>query len=431
MASRLMGMLDAYRVLDLTDARGLAAGRWLADLGADVIQVEAPGGSAARYDPSLNGEGGSYWSTYAHNKRGITCNLDSELGRQLFVELCRDADFLIESAGPGAMAAMGLSYEQLAAVNPRLIYVSISAFGSSGPKAAYADDDLVVWAAAGALYRNARDGRPPVRVSAPMQAYLHAAADAVTGALLAHLERASSGQGQRVEISAQQSATAPSFKLGLYPMVGATPPGAGRATAGHRTDAPAVWDAADGPLYFVLTTGPATGSFSNRFLEWLRDEGVLAADFPEVDFRALPQTSGSGLSSSAASTSGADWAAHAGVSPEQKQGLYAAMGSLFSSLTTTEVFEAAIARRLLISPIYRVDQISQDRHLAARGFWWEADGGADGTVRVPGPLASTEQGMLANQRPAPNVGEHNAEVYSALAWIDDERLWELAAGGVL
>src|ERR1700677_2532063 len=171
-----MSLLDQYRVLDLSDERGMVAGRMLADLGADVVQVEPPGGSTARRCPPLEDDGGSlFFDAYAANKRGVTADPDRADGQRLIRELAAAADILIESADPGVMAARGLDWPDLEQVNPRLIYVSVTAFGRTGPKASYAESDLTVWAAGGPLELN-RDGtRPPVRISVP-QAYLHAGA---------------------------------------------------------------------------------------------------------------------------------------------------------------------------------------------------------------------------------------------------------------
>src|SRR5712691_9659195 len=105
-------MLSNYRVLDLTDERGLLAGAILADLGADVIQVEPPEGSSARRVGPFADDGESlYWTAYAANKRGVTCDLDGREGRELALALCAGADFVFESETPGTMARRGLAYE--------------------------------------------------------------------------------------------------------------------------------------------------------------------------------------------------------------------------------------------------------------------------------------------------------------------------------
>ena len=175
-------MLSPYRVLDLTTERGLLCGQVLGDLGADVIKVEPPGGAPARrLGPFLNDEAhpdrSLYWWAYNRNKRGVTLDIDRPEGRALLRRMATSADFLIESFNPGDLAARGLGYDDLSALNPALVYVSISAFGQEGPKATYADADLIIMAAGGPLMLTGDDDRPPVRLSVP-QAYLHASAAA-------------------------------------------------------------------------------------------------------------------------------------------------------------------------------------------------------------------------------------------------------------
>src|SRR5512133_1267858 len=202
-----MGFLDPYRVVDFTNERGLLAGRMLADLGADVVQVEPPDGSIARRVGPFSPEGEAlYWDAYAANKRGVTCDLDDAEGRELALWLCADADFVFESETPGVMARRRLAYDDVRRVNPRVVYTSITPFGSDGPKARYADSELIVWASGGALYAHRDGDRPPLRISVP-QAYLHASADAAGGALIAHHARRRSSEGQHVDVSVVQSVT--------------------------------------------------------------------------------------------------------------------------------------------------------------------------------------------------------------------------------
>src|SRR5665811_1299200 len=131
-------MLSDYRVLDLADDRGIFCGRVLADLGADVIKVEPPWGDPARRlgpfhhdEPGI--ESSLFWQLYAINKRSLTLDIEAPPAREALLALVRTADFLIESFRPGYMDSLDLGYEALRRINPRLIYVSITPFGQTGP----------------------------------------------------------------------------------------------------------------------------------------------------------------------------------------------------------------------------------------------------------------------------------------------------------
>ena len=166
-------MLSPYRVLDLSDDGALICGQILADLGADVIQIEPPGGAAARGRGPFAGtlphpERSLFWWAYARNKRGMVIDLETQAGRDELLALACTADFLIESFPPGEMARRGLGPERLAERNPALIVVSITPFGQDGPKAGWAATDLTLLAAGGPLALTGDEDRPPVRVVPPV-----------------------------------------------------------------------------------------------------------------------------------------------------------------------------------------------------------------------------------------------------------------------
>jgi len=151
-----MSILTPYRVLDLTTERGLLCGQMLADMGADVIKVEPVGGSPARqigpfYKDQPHPDRSLYWWAYNRNKRSITLDIERDEGRALLRRLVERADFLIESHDPGYLRERKLGFSDLEKINPALIYVSITPFGQDGPKANYADSDLIIMAAGGPL----------------------------------------------------------------------------------------------------------------------------------------------------------------------------------------------------------------------------------------------------------------------------------------
>jgi crotonobetainyl-CoA:carnitine CoA-transferase CaiB-like acyl-CoA transferase len=158
-------MLSPYRVLDLTNERGQLCGQILGDLGADVILIEPPGGSRSRHRPfykdAPHPDRSLFFWAFNRNKRGITLDLESADDRGKLKRLIAGADFLIESETPGYLAERRLGYQDLSAINPGLIYVSISPFGQEGPKAKYAASDLTVVAAGGPLLLTGDADRPP------------------------------------------------------------------------------------------------------------------------------------------------------------------------------------------------------------------------------------------------------------------------------
>jgi CoA:oxalate CoA-transferase len=161
------GALQGIRVLDLTRVLvGPYATMVLADLGADVIKIEMPvrGDDAREFGPFLNGES-AYFMSLNRNKRSMTLNLKSEAGKQVFLELAEKVDVVVENFRPGAMERLGLSYENLKAVNPALIYAAASGFGQSGPYSQRPAYDAVVQAMGGimSITSPVPDG-PPTRL---------------------------------------------------------------------------------------------------------------------------------------------------------------------------------------------------------------------------------------------------------------------------
>ncbi|MGH3556085.1 MAG: CoA transferase [Mycobacterium sp.] len=401
--------LNGVRVLDLTDERGLLAGRVLADLGADVVQVEPTGGSSARRRKPLppgDGPHTSYvWQAYAANKRGVVADVDTAQGADLIRSLAVAADVLIESAGPRILAARGLDATDLHNVNPRLVYVSITPFGRTGPKAHLKSPDLVVWAAGGPLDEHRDGDRPPLRISLP-QAYLHAALDAAAGAQLALAGRRRTGRGQLVDVAVQSSLTTATLGHALTYAVGDVPRD---MTKGHILEAPRVdqsgsgantdpalkkWTCRDGMIEFHIGIGPASGAFTNEFIAWLADEGAPVDDFARLDFRTLPAQIASGE-----------------FSDDDSARLRAVIKDFFAARTKDEVLQAAIKRKLLCVPICDISDIVASPQLAARDFFVTV-GEDEDAVLLPGPFAHTSlPNAMSVRRRAPRLGEHQQEVF--------------------
>jgi len=413
-------MLSPYRVLDLTTERGFLCGQILGDLGADVIKVEPPGGTPGRrlapfYRDEPHPDRSLYFWAYNRNKRGITLDLERPEGQELFRRLAARADFLLESETPGELARRGLGPDDLARENPGLVYVSITPFGQDGPKATYADADLVILAAAGPLYLTGDHDRPPVRVSVP-QAYLHASVDAAAAALIANHERARSGRGQHVDVSAQQAVTLATQSNIVSAAIGAVEMEriAGGARVGPLT-ARFLWPARDGWVSITFLFGSSFGPFTARLMACVHAAGFCDAatrDKSWIEYFALLLT-------------GRETVA-------EYERVKETVAAFTASRTKAELFALATERGLLIAPVATADELAASAQLAARDYWRMVEHPELGvSVRYPGPFARASATPIAYRRRPPLVGEHNREILAGELGLSADALADLARRGIV
>lgn len=390
-------MLSPYRVLDLTDERGLLCGRILADLGADVLQIEPPAGNSARrvgpfFRDDPDPERSLYWWSYAAGKRGITLDPAVPDGKTLLERLVRSAHFLIESGGPGELAAHGLGYDRLAALNPGLIVVSITPFGQTGPYAAYQASDLVGMGLGGFMFVTGDPDRAPVRVGFP-HFHLHGAAAGAAGAMLAHAQRCRTGEGQHVDVSCQEAvARALANAPAGYAMEGAVivRQGSYRQT-GHDQFMRITWPCKDGFVNFQFSGGASSGQSVNNFVCWMADEGMSDAYMQSLDFKAL---------------------GYGTVTREMLDRIVPPVAAFLMKRTKQELFEGAMERRVLLFPVATLSDILANPQLAARNFFRSLEEPEIGVpLTMPGPFVRASATPLAPPAMAPRLGQHNVEIY--------------------
>ena len=414
------GLLAPYRVLDLTDSRGLLCGKMLADLGADVVQVEPPGGSDARrigpfYQDEPGVERSLFWWAHCANKRGISLDITTADGAALLRRLVADADFLIESADPGQLASWGLAWHDLQGINPRLVMVSITAFGQDGPYADYLASDIVGMALGGFMHLTGDSDRPPLRVSMP-QFYQHGSAAGAAGAMIAHTHRALTDEGQHVDVSCQQAvartlAHAPQYwdleqtvlrRMGAY-----------RESAGG-TFTRINWPCKDGFVNFQPGGGTAGAARSVRsMLAWMTEEGMGSAALDALNWEEL---------------------GYGTARAEIMEQTVAAVAPFLMTHTRNELANGALERRILLFPVATPGDILEHRQLEARGYFQQihhADIEAD--ITYPGHFVKdlTEPSRVGVRRPPPHVGEHNRDIYCGELGLNDRDLDRLTELGVI
>ncbi len=413
------GLLAPYRVLDLTDDRGWVCGRILADLGADVIKVEPPGGDPGRrvgpfYGDIPHPDRSLYFWAFNLNKRGITLNLETEDGRHLFRRLAALSDFVIESFDPGYLDGLGLGFGELSRLNPRLILVSISAFGRDGPYARYRATDIVGMAMGGMMAISGDPDRPPVRVSVP-QAWLHAGAQAAAGAMIAHYYREASGRGQHVDVSMQQAVVWTLMNETPFPLPDFYGFDLNRAGGRRRTGRLTirqVYPCRDGYVCLLILGGGPGAGFIRGLLALLEDAGVAPAWFGEVDWEnwdlATPR--------------------RFATAQEELEALEAVVADFCRQKTKAELYEAALKYGILLAPVNTVADLFENPQLAARGFWVEVEHPELGVkITYPGPFVQGNLNPVRIRRRPPLVGEHNEEVYCGLLGLSRADLARLRA----
>jgi len=255
-------ILSGCRVLDLTDEKGSLGSRYLADMGAEVIRLEKPGRSADFHWENLG-------------KRLITLDIELKQGQKVFRRLLETADVLVESRPPGYLDSLGLGYSSLSKLNPRLIMVSITPFGQTGPYRDYKSCDIVASAMGGQLYLDGQPGSPPLKPFGSQSYYL-ASIFAAIGVMLALLSRHSSGRGQHIDISLQECAAAAlDHVLVRYFYQGEV---AKRQGSLHWNNAFRIFPCKDGYVLLSLLYQWET------LVEWLESEG-MAEDLTDSKWR--------------------------------------------------------------------------------------------------------------------------------------------------
>jgi crotonobetainyl-CoA:carnitine CoA-transferase CaiB-like acyl-CoA transferase len=404
MATESGGLLTGIRVLDLADSRAELAGRLLADLGAEVLKIEPPEGVDSRhrapYDDRPESEHRSlYWASVALGKHSAVLNLDRPEDLDTVRELGRRADIFIESADPGTMASLGLDYETLSALNPRLIYVSVTPFGQHGPKSLWAASDLTIEAASGRLGLQGDRDRPPIPVGYP-QASFHAGGQAAADAVIALNERELSGRGQHLDLSMQEAVTWTLMNgPGFPPNVGDNPPATGddRATAElppRRGPFLGVSPCKDG---FVVVTPTSQRQFlaaiTHSILPALRDDGLLPSSLADYDWAAW------------------DAARESGDLTEAQTEAAAKLGrAFFLSRDKLELMTWAWTADVHLGPVNSTADLLANPHFRERGFWQEVDG----TVHPALSVRSSSTQLKLGER-APDLGQHQALIDAWLA----------------
>ena len=390
-------LLSPYRVLDLTDERGLLCGKILADLGADVIQIEPPGGSNARnlgpfYQNCAHPEKSLFWWAYAANKRSITLDLQTQDGSRMFRSLVKDAHFVIESFPPGRLEELGLSYQELETINPGLVMVSITPFGQTGPFAHYEAPDIVGMALGGFMSLTGDSDRPPLRVGFP-QFYLHGAAAAAAGAMLAHTHRALTGQGQHVDVSCQQAvAKTLAHAPQSWDVEGVVLKRMGvlRQTSAD-TAVRINWPCKDGYINFMIQGGSAAPS-TRALLQWLDEEGMGDQYLNSINWEEL---------------------GYGQVGTEMMNRISEPLERFFSAHTKEELTEGSVERRILLFPVATQGDLQAHPQLEARRYYQQLfHPELDTPVTYPGPFVKTgDEGQDTLRRRPPLIGEHNWEIY--------------------
>ena len=372
--------LSRFTVLDLTRVRsGPTCVRQLADWGANVIKIEMPEG-LDQGDPMGGPRQGSDFQNLHRNKRGMTLNLKDKDGVALLKKLAEKADVVVENFRPDVKHRLGIDYEALSAVNPRIVYASISGFGQDGPYAERPGFDQIAQGMGGLMSITGLPGQGPVRVGIPI-ADLCAGLFAAQGIMVALLEREVSGKGQWVQTSLLQAQIFMlDFQASRWLMQGEVPKQAGN---NHPTSIPTgVFKTSDGYMNIAATGQRIWERFCQALgkTEWLSDPRYAKSD----------------------------------LRSKNRDALNAEIEAVTLTNTSAHWVEALNAQGVPCGPIYKVDEVFADPQVKHLGIAQTLNGGNRGEVAYVGqPMKLSRTPSTIVQHP-PAIGEHTDAVLAEL-----------------
>ena len=379
------------------------ATKLMADLGAEVIKIEAPGGDMARARGPFPGgtshpEKSGLFLYLNTNKRGVTLDLRTPQGQEVLVQLAANADLLVHNVPPPDMAAHGMDFDALAQRNPQLVMTSITPFGLSGPYRDYAATDLTLWNAGGLAYLNGggpgSDDLPPLKAfgqQAEFQGGLNAAI-ASLGALFARLQR---GRGQHVSISIQESIAA-------------------------------ILELAFEFLPYMGLVASRLGTKPIQPLDFLecRDGWIFVCCVEESQWQSFVDVMGN-----------PEWASmelfeNRIMRAQNWDALKLLLQEWAQEQSVMELYQAGQARRVPLAPVSTMADLLASDHLKTRGFFAVIDHPQAGSLRYPGAPYRFSATPWAIRRPAPLLGQHNAEVFGEIG-LSAAELSALQQAGVV
>ncbi len=385
-------LISDLRVIDLTDDFGEAAGRVLADLGAEVIKVEPPSGCASRHRGASDTDGTAFhWRAWGRGKRSVVLDLQTADGIDALHRLLASADILLETATSAERTAWGVSIDDVADAYPRLVHVSITPFGVTGPLADAPATDMTLSAAGGFLNHQGDRDRPPLPIGFPETAN-HGAVQAAADAITAIYERERSGLGQHLDTSMQAAVVGTLLWTASYAAVDRNPTFSGDDRADGPSDRggeivagvrnPVVEPCADGFVVMTFVLGAQGNAAFAAAIRWLEDEGVLDEDLCGRDWEPWIDEMKTGE-----------------LPVEMGARAMRAVLDFLKTKTKAEIHARSVTDKLLIAPANNAKDLLADPQLLARDFWVDVDG-----LPLPGPFAVLSETPIVYRGGAPVLG---------------------------
>jgi crotonobetainyl-CoA:carnitine CoA-transferase CaiB-like acyl-CoA transferase len=421
-------MEDALQGVKVLDVGHFIAGPWcsrvLADLGADVIKIERPDGGdpLRKYGPFPDDiphpEKSGLFLFLNINKRGVTLNLKTESGKAILRELVKWADVVVENFAPRVLPSLGLSYQELSELNPRLVMTSITNFGQAGPYRDYKATDLVLYAMGVIMHISGVYEREPLG-HALEQAQKTAGRTATAATLAAIYQQQRDGKGQHIDHSIMESMN---FSLAgtnnLYAYMGAV---TGRGPKAEykkffspvALGIPALFPAKNGWVSFSAPGGPRPESLS-----------ILAEllEMPELNDPKYHATD-------PATESEVERMVYARTLELEKEPLFhRGMGRTVARGSTPG---GGAGRRTIVSMVQTPQELLGNEQLHARDYFVTLDHPVAGTYTYPGRWYTMSESPIRFQRPAPTLGQHNQEVYGQVLNYSKQDLVYLGKTGVI
>jgi CoA:oxalate CoA-transferase len=392
--------LSGIRVLDLTRVlAGPFCTMILSDLGAEVIKVEIPGsGDDARaFGPFLHNRS-LYFLSINRGKKSISLNLKNLRGKELLKDMVKHCDILVENYRPGTMEKLGLGYDTLKEINPRLIYAASSGFGHTGPDSAKPAYDILAQARGGIMSITGWEGLAPTRVGMSL-GDITASLFAGIGINAALYHRESTGLGQKIDVSMLDSQVAIlENALVRYQAEGASPTPIGNR---HPTIAPfQAYKGSD--RYFVVAVG--NDYLWRSFCSALNDDELLQD----------PRFSTNRLRT------------------DNIEELNRILEPIFASRSSRDWLSVMEAAGIPCAPINDVEAVMNDSQVLARNMIVEVQDSLAGAIKIAGnPIKMSTVPESPTRERVPEIGEHNHEVFSALLNLSSEEIKQLESEGVI